>query len=193
MQVSQNGLEIISHMIDRLGSDFRPYLTTVLPVIVDRLGDSKEVVRERANIALCKLMDSTIQPHPLFEKMMGAFTHKNGKVREEILLLLQNTLNAHTAASLTVSKFIPAIVTLISDPQSSVRDTAMATLVEIYRHVGEKVRMDLQRRGTLPPNKASLLMAKFDEVRATGGMMPTAALTSEPSAGLDDIDQESVL
>ena len=78
-------------------------------------------------------MDSTIQPQPLFEKMMGAFTHKNNKVREEILLLLQNTLNAHGATSLTVSKFIPGIVALTSDRDTSVRDTAMLTLVEIYR------------------------------------------------------------
>ena len=144
-------------MIDRLGSDFRPYLTTVLPTVVDRLGDNKEVVREKANIALCKLMDSTVQPQPLFEKMMNAFTHKNGKVREEILLLLQNTLNAHGASSLTVSKFIPSIVTLVGDPQSIVRDTALATLVEVYRHVGEKLRVDLQRRGTLPANKVQLV------------------------------------
>ena len=121
-------------MIDRLGSDFRPYLTTVIPVFIDRLGDSKEVVRERANAALCKLMDGTIQPQTLFEKMMGAFSHKNNKVREEILLLLQATLNAHGASSLTISKYTPSIVTLISDRDTGVRDTAMATLVEIYRY-----------------------------------------------------------
>ena len=31
--------------------------------------------------------------------------------------------------------------------QASVRDAAMNTLVEIYRHVGERVRVDLQRKG----------------------------------------------
>ena len=39
------------------------------------------------------------------------------KVREEILLLLQNTLNAHGSSSLTVSKFIPSITNLLSDSQ----------------------------------------------------------------------------
>jgi hypothetical protein len=32
--------------------------------------------------------------------------------------------------------------------QASVRDAAMNTLVEIYRHVGERVRVDLQRKGS---------------------------------------------
>ena len=35
-QVSQNGLDIIGFMIDRLASDFKPYLNTVLTSIVDR-------------------------------------------------------------------------------------------------------------------------------------------------------------
>ena len=38
VQVSQNGLDIVGQMIDRLGSDFRPYLMTVLSSIIDRLG-----------------------------------------------------------------------------------------------------------------------------------------------------------
>jgi len=193
-KVSQNGLDIVGHMIDRLGSDFRPYLNTVLASIVDRLGDSREVVREKANIALCKLMDATVAPQLLFEKMTAAFTHKNGKVREEILLLLQNTLNAHGAQSLTVSKFIPFITTSLSDSQAAVREASMSTLVEIYRHVGEKVRMDLQRRGNLPANKTNALMARFDEVRAAGNMMPTATLATGTTDGMgeDDTDRASV-
>ena len=44
------------------------------------------------------------------------------------------------------------------------------------RHVGEKVRMDLQRKQNLPANKLANLMAKFDEVKNGGNMMPTATL-----------------
>ena len=132
-QVSQNGLDIVGFLIDRLSADFKPYLNTILSSCVDRLGDTREVVREKANIALCKLMDATIAPQPLFEKIQAAFTHKNSRVREEVLLLLQNTLNAHGAGSLTVSKLIPSIVQSMSDPQAAVRDAAVQTLVEIYR------------------------------------------------------------
>ena len=56
------------------------------------------------------------------------------------------------------------------------RDAAVATMVEIYRHVGEKVRADLQKRGNLPANKTALLMSKFDDMRSSGNMMPTAAM-----------------
>ena len=49
-------------------------------------------------------------------------------------------------------------------------------MVEIYRHVGEKVRADLQKRGNLPANKTALLMSKFDDMRASGDMMLTATM-----------------
>ena len=45
-----------------------------------------------------------------------------------------------------------------------------------YRHVGERVRVDLQRKQSLPSNKLANLMTKFDEVRTSGNMMPTATL-----------------
>ncbi len=62
-------------------------------------------------------------------------------------------LFSHGAQSLLVSKFIASIVSLLSDPTAPVRDAAFATLVEIYRHVGERVKMDLQRKYQVPPAK----------------------------------------
>ena len=92
--MSQNGLDVVGLLIERLGSGFRPYINTVLAAAVDRLGDTRETVRDKAHYLVTKLMEEeVIEPQPLFEKMQGAFTHKNGKVREEILILMQNTLN----------------------------------------------------------------------------------------------------
>lgn len=45
VQVSQNGLDIVGYLIDRLGGEFRPYLHTVLTAMLDRLGDTRESVR----------------------------------------------------------------------------------------------------------------------------------------------------
>jgi CLIP-associating protein 1/2 len=94
LQVSQNGLDIVGLLIERLGYNFKPYVSTILGATIDRLGDTREVVREKANYVLTRLMKDVIGPQTLFEKMgQPAFQHKNGKVREEVLILLQNTLN----------------------------------------------------------------------------------------------------
>lgn len=84
----------MTSLIDRLGHDFRPYLPTVLPVVVDRLGDSKDTVREKAQLLILKLLErNVLTPQLLLEKLTPCFTHKNAKIREEVLRCLVNTLN----------------------------------------------------------------------------------------------------
>ena len=63
------------------------------------------------------------------------------------------TFSRYGAQSLTVTRFLPAIVALLSDPTASVRDAAFNTLVEIYTHFGDRLRMDLQRKHQVPPAK----------------------------------------
>lgn len=82
---------------------------------------------------------------------MPAFTHKNWKAREEICLFLQQCLLRYgvvgsTNGQLYVSKFVSSLVTLVSDPNVQVRDTSMTTLVEIYKHVGDRLRNEILRK-----------------------------------------------
>lgn len=80
----------------------------------------------------------------------------------------------HGTHSLTLSKFIPDIVNLLSDPSVAVRDTAFSTLVDLYKHVGDKLRIDLQKRNLVPPSKWSTLTQRFDEAKARGELLPSA-------------------
>ncbi|KAJ4439828.1 hypothetical protein ANN_07956, partial [Periplaneta americana] len=166
LQVSQNGIDAMTYLVDRMAVDFRPYISTVLPPIIDRLarfvnlcvhyvaGDSKEMVREKSQLLILKLMErDVITPQALFEKLLPAFSHKNGKIREEVMNCLQTTLTEHGAQSLSVSRLVPSIVKLLSDPMSIVRDTAFNTLVEVYRHVGDRLRIDLQKKHNVPASK----------------------------------------
>ncbi|KAF0296309.1 CLIP-associating protein [Amphibalanus amphitrite] len=180
--VSQNGLEIMGLLVKRMKADFRPYVNAVLPDAVDRLGDSKESVRDKAHILLIMLMLHTMSPQLMFEKLTPAFSHKLAKVREEVMVLLQNALADHGAHAIQLSRLLPSVVKLLSDPAAPVRDTAFNTLVEVYKHVGERVRLDLQKKFSVPPAKLGPLMATFDQVKESGQMMPTATLTLGPAA-----------
>lgn len=157
-RVSQNALSILGLLVERMKTDFRFYLNAVLPHVVDRLGDAKDTVREKAQLLLARLMVFTTAPQAVFERpaVLAAFSHKNAKVREELLLLLQTVLTDHGSGSLQLSKLLPSIVKLLSDPSSPVRDAAFNTLVEIYKHVGERVRSDLQKKHNVPPSKCVL-------------------------------------
>ena len=72
------------------------------------------------------------------------------------------------SGQISVSRYMSGICSLLGDANSQVRSCAMETIVEIYRHVGFKVRIDLSRRG-LPASRMSQLTARFDAVDATTG------------------------
>ncbi|XP_067022824.1 CLIP-associating protein 1-like isoform X3 [Acropora muricata] len=142
---------------------------TVVPAIIDRLGDSKQQVRDSSQDLLQKFMIVSSPQHVL-EQLIPAFAHKAWRVREEVLHCLVTSLNEFGQSSLTISKFVPHICKLLADPNSQVRDSAISALVEIYRHVGEKVRVDLSKKG-IPSSRLSIIYAKFDEVARSGKMM----------------------
>lgn len=93
----------------------------------------------------------------------------------------------HGAQSLTISKFIPDIVNLLSDPTATVRDTAINTLVDLYKHVGDKLRIDLQRRNLVPQAKWPALAARFDEAKSRGELLLTASKSIDCKFSLSKI------
>ncbi|XP_030350833.1 CLIP-associating protein 2 isoform X38 [Strigops habroptila] len=110
----------------------------------------------------------TPSPH-IWERLAVGFKHKNYRSREGVCLCLVATLNIYGAQSLILSKLVPHLCIALGDSNSQVRDAAILAIVEVYRHVGEKVRLDLTKRG-IPPGRLQTIFAKFDEVRNSGNM-----------------------
>uniref|UniRef100_A0A8B9U6S4 Cytoplasmic linker associated protein 2 n=1 Tax=Anas zonorhyncha TaxID=75864 RepID=A0A8B9U6S4_9AVES len=129
------------------------YWVMLLPLI-DRLGDAKDQVREQAQNLILKLMDEAATPMYIWERLAVGFKHKNYRSREGVCLCLIATLNI---------------------------DAAILAIVEIYRHVGEKVRIDLTKRG-IPPGRLQTIFTKFDEIRNSGTMI----LSSISDKSFDD-------
>jgi len=68
---------------------------------------------------------------------------------------------------LQLSKIVTYIVKLLSDANQAVRDKSLEALIEIYRHVGEKLRLDLRKKA-IPEAKLKLIFHKFDEAARNG-------------------------
>ncbi|XP_075789199.1 CLIP-associating protein 1 isoform X5 [Pelodiscus sinensis] len=167
------GMDILSALVSRLQDRFKAQIGTVLPSLLDRLGDAKDSVREQDQALLLKIMEQATNPQYVWDRLLGGFKHKNFRTREGICLCLIATLNASGAQSLTLSKIVPHICNLLGDPNSQVRDAAINSLVEIYRHVGERVRADLSKKG-LPQSRLNVIFTKFDEVQKSGNMIQGA-------------------
>ena len=94
LQIAQRALESLTELVHRLGHDFNAYTSTTLPHVVDRLGDSKDTVREKAQLLLQKLVECRVLTlQSLLDKLTPCFKHKNAKVREEYLQTIVTTLN----------------------------------------------------------------------------------------------------
>ncbi|XP_032717237.1 CLIP-associating protein 2 isoform X21 [Lontra canadensis] len=169
-RVSLMGLEILSAFVDRLSTRFKSYVVMVIVALIDRMGDAKDKVRDEAQTLILKLMDQVAPPVYIWEQLASGFKHKNFRSREGVCLCLIETLNIFGAQPLVLSKLVPHLCILFGDSNSQVRDAAVLAIVEIYRHVGERVRVDLCKRG-IPPARLEVIFAKFDEVQKSGGMI----------------------
>ncbi|XP_067147412.1 CLIP-associating protein 2 isoform X3 [Apteryx mantelli] len=184
-KVALLGLDVLGAFVDRLSGRFKSYIGTVLLPLIDRMGDAKDQVREQAQNLILKLMDEAAPPMYIWERLAVGFKHKNYRSREGVCLCLTATLNTYGAQPLILSKLVPHLCMLFGDSNSQVRDAAILAIVEVYRHVGEKVRIDLNKRG-IPPGRLQTIFAKFDEVRNSGNMI----LSSISDKSFDD--EESV-
>ncbi|KFW81999.1 CLIP-associating protein 2 [Manacus vitellinus] len=185
-KVALLGLDVLGAFVDRLSGRFKAYIGTgnSLPLI-DRMGDAKDQVREQAQNLILKLMDEAAPPMYIWERLAVGFKHKNYRSREGVCLCLVATLNIYGAQPLILSKLVPHLCIAFGDSNSQVRDAAILAIVEVYRHVGEKVRIDLAKRG-IPPGRLQTIFTKFDEVRNSGNMI----LSSVSDKSFDD--EESV-
>ncbi|CAH4031978.1 unnamed protein product [Pieris brassicae] len=182
-KVAQNGLEVIAAIAERMGPEFSPYVPTVLPHIIDRLADTKEGVRVAARSCITSLDDcKAVAPRSLLARLTPALQHKAAHTREEALKCIAALLHTHGATELQLRSCIPNLAALVGDPNSAVRDAAAQLLVDVYRHVGERLRQDLKKKELLPAQKLALLEQKFDEAREAGLLLPSA------NAGTDEAD-----
>uniref|UniRef100_A0A669DI34 Cytoplasmic linker associated protein 2 n=1 Tax=Oreochromis niloticus TaxID=8128 RepID=A0A669DI34_ORENI len=149
-KVALLGIDICGAFVDRLGERFKGYLGTVLPALVDRLGDGKDQVRENSQALILRCMEQTASPMYVWERLLPGLKHKNFRSREGICLCLSATLSMYGAQPLSLSKIVPHLCSLTGDQNPQVREASITTLVDVYRHVGEKVRADIGKRG-LPP------------------------------------------
>ncbi|XP_014910499.1 CLIP-associating protein 2 isoform X19 [Poecilia latipinna] len=182
-KVALLGIDICGAFVDRLGERFKGYLGTVLPALVDRLGDGKDQVRENSQALILRLMEQTASPMNVWERLTPSFKHKNFRSREGICLCLSATLGTYGAQPLSLSKLVPHLCSLTGDQNPQVREASITTLVDVYRHVGEKVRADLGKRG-LPAAGLQMIFARFDDSLNSGNM----ALSPSHDRSFDDDD-----
>uniref|UniRef100_A0A8C2YD95 Cytoplasmic linker associated protein 2 n=1 Tax=Coturnix japonica TaxID=93934 RepID=A0A8C2YD95_COTJA len=105
--------------------------------------------------------------------VLGAFVHRlSGRFKSYTGTVLLPLIDRLGDAKDQVREQAQNLILKLMDEAAPpmVRDAAILAIVEVYRHVGEKVRLDLSKRG-IPPGRLQTIFTKFDEVRDSGNMI----------------------
>uniref|UniRef100_A0A668AAZ2 Cytoplasmic linker associated protein 2 n=1 Tax=Myripristis murdjan TaxID=586833 RepID=A0A668AAZ2_9TELE len=124
-KVALLGIDICGAFVDRMGERFKGYLGTVLPALVDRLGDGKDQVRDNSQALILRCMEQTASPMYVWERLVPGFKHKNFRSREGVCLCLSATLSTYGPQPLSLSKIVPHLCSLTGDQNPQVRSRAL--------------------------------------------------------------------
>ena len=148
--------------------------------------DTRGQIRELALTAVSALMSDAAPPMQVMEYLMPGLKHRNPKIKVNVLGIIEQALDKfasaiifisclnwcprHGAASLTISKMTVDMCALVSDPNAEVREAAGNTVVQVFRHVGERFRTDIEKRDAIPMARRTHIFQQFDALVACGGV-----------------------
>ncbi|RAK82943.1 ARM repeat-containing protein [Aspergillus costaricaensis CBS 115574] len=112
------------------------------PVLLERLGDHKERVRAQAAQAFTDFWPAA--SHEVEQHVLGtALVGKNNRAREMSMIWLANMAKQY---GLLFRPYVPSLVACLEDADSAVRDTAKATIVELFQNAPAHAKADLKKQ-----------------------------------------------
>ncbi|TKY62274.1 CLIP-associated protein [Spatholobus suberectus] len=181
-RVSQGALQALASAAVLSGDHFKLHFNALLPAVVDRLGDSKQPVRDAARRLLLTLMEVS-SPTIIVERAGSfAWAHKSWRVREEFTRTVTAAINLFASTELPLQRAIlPPVLHLLNDPNPAVREAAILCIEEMYTQAGSQFRDELHRRN-LPSSLVKDINARLEgiqpKVRSSDGI-PSGYITGQ--------------
>jgi hypothetical protein len=173
VKVAQGGLGVLLSIVTQLEEDCAPFLGGLWSPLIEKMGDAKGPIRERAVDLAMAVATLALPPAQVFERLKPAFCHKNWRARESALLCLGRVLatSEGTVAGLPLKVTLPMVLKLVEDGQPAVREACTLALEQLHRHVGDMLLGELQRREIRP----SILKVRGSRVVVVVAAAATAA------------------
>ncbi|PWY98091.1 hypothetical protein BCV70DRAFT_202266 [Testicularia cyperi] len=185
-----------SHAI--LNHNVRILVNSIAALVIDKLGDGKERIRESARTALVELGNAayaissghlttsgkgkeTETPLGIFERAIreNGLGAKFARIREQTVLLLP--ILRQNCERYPVRPLLPITVDLLSDADATVREGARSTLVSLFANATPAAKADLkkelEKRGTRKQTADAILR----DVLANPSASVAATTFAEPA------------
>ncbi|KAL4144919.1 hypothetical protein PRNP1_014043 [Phytophthora ramorum] len=143
-KIALGALEILELLVSRVAEEtLRSYFKLLWLSLVERLGDSKLQVREKAVdvvVQISVVLDVSI----VLERLKGCMKHKNWRTREQSLHAVWRVLERHELFSEKQEELLNEVLKLLEDSSKDVRDAAITALEKFYTYIGPSLLTDLE-------------------------------------------------
>ncbi|KAI9004872.1 armadillo-type protein [Phycomyces nitens] len=144
-------LDITEHLIsimDEEGCHLSEYeAVSFLPFLINKVGDSKEVMRVRVR-TIFKSLAPIYPASKLFNYLLeSASSSKNAKVRSECLEEVGALIQRNGVSVMLPNKALPAVAVHIGDRDAGVRNAALGAIAQAYILIGDPVFKYVSRLG----------------------------------------------
>ncbi|VIO91504.1 Uncharacterized protein BM_BM2056 [Brugia malayi] len=184
-KVALLAVEIIDVAIEVSADVISPYLLDRVRALVERLGDSKQSVREAMVQLLAALANTPhCSPQTVLEKISFGLNHRQWLVRIGTMNVIKVVLeHQRRFVEPQIHRMIPSLCHLMVDPNIDVREIAASTLIVIFWHLGENVLSSIRKRQLIPEPKFQMLMTRFNEAQMNGNHVSSNTPTTSQRTG----------
>ncbi|KAJ9263859.1 hypothetical protein DTO212C5_7391 [Paecilomyces variotii] len=187
--LSGAGFSALGHLLKRLGIQQQQHAVVLqsrylYPLLLERLGDHKERVRAQAAQAFTELWPAAgadVEHHVL----EVALTGKNPRAKETAMNWLSTMTKQY---GLLFKNHVGRLVACLEDADSGVRDTAKATVIELFQTAPPRAKSDLKKQLTLLNVRKSIATAIINSIDLDGSVdqeMSTTTTTTKTTMTID--------
>lgn len=135
-KIALTSIQITGELVDRVGDAMAGHVDAVMPLLVEKFGDKKIVIRQGTMKVMVKLMQA-IGAGPIINKLLPFSSHKNPHVREELLNVFMHAILAQGCDAIDLSAVVRTFRNGLFDAKDKVRFIAMEAFALLRAKLGE--------------------------------------------------------
>ncbi|GLC37256.1 hypothetical protein PLESTB_001143100 [Pleodorina starrii] len=159
-KVALQALEALALAVSRADAPVSSYASSLVPSVAERLGDSRQPVREQA-LHLLTALFKTLKPELVLDRLAPLWQHKSWKVKQGLLEVLAEVVSTSGASFLggrdQNNAVLKQIVRMMEEPEMIVREAALGCLSEIHRQTPAAVVSTVQASNLRPAQQKEVL------------------------------------
>ncbi|CAL8291285.1 unnamed protein product [Gadus morhua 'NCC'] len=131
-KVLHGTLQVINVLIHKLDSNVDQYFRQIALVAVKALGDTRTVTRTEY-MNLFRQLIGTAGPQRVLDVLVGSLSHKNSRVREDVLNIITAAMLTHPRREFNIPKLCSEVAPCLADGKRKVRQATLE-LFAVFDH-----------------------------------------------------------